>query len=93
MVIGMSANKDIKGFLRAFEKEADLAIFVRSSNYRSADPAELYALSGIQNNRVFEDVPSGLAYALKTAGKGDMICIAGSFYVLSDAFRHLRKQV
>ncbi|OGF48271.1 MAG: hypothetical protein A2231_08260 [Candidatus Firestonebacteria bacterium RIFOXYA2_FULL_40_8] len=90
MVLGMSANKDCRGFLRVFEKNTDLAVYVRSSNYRSAEPKELNRVSNIKKGLVFESVPEGIAYALKTAKKGDLVCISGSFYVLHDAFKYLR---
>jgi len=93
MVLGMSANKDAKSFLKVFENEVALAIYVRSENYRSADPKELAASSNIKNGRIFENVPAGIKYAFEKAGKKDLICITGSFYVLSDAFKFLKKQV
>ncbi|OGF47982.1 MAG: hypothetical protein A2452_04830 [Candidatus Firestonebacteria bacterium RIFOXYC2_FULL_39_67] len=90
MVLGMSANKDFKGFIQVLEKETDLAVYVKSSNYRSADPEELLKVSNIKNGKAFYDVPLGINYALKIAGRKDLVCITGSFYVLYDAFRYLK---
>ncbi|MFH1073569.1 MAG: folylpolyglutamate synthase/dihydrofolate synthase family protein [Candidatus Firestonebacteria bacterium] len=93
MVLGMSANKDFKGFLKIFEKDTDFAVYVRSSNYRSADPEDLFRVSNIKNGKVFNEVSSGIDYALKNVKKGGLICITGSFYVLCDAFKYLKKRV
>ncbi len=92
MVVGMSANKDNKGFLKVFEKEAALAVFVRSSNYRSADPKILFGSSAAlaKKAKTFESVSDGIKYALMQAGKNDLICVTGSFYVLHDTFKYLK---
>lgn len=95
MVIGMSANKDSKGFLKVFEKKAEFAAFVRSSNYRSSEPKDLLRVSNIwkRKGKVFENVPDGLKYVLISAGKKDLVCVTGSFYVLHDAFKFLKVKV
>jgi dihydrofolate synthase/folylpolyglutamate synthase len=95
MVVGMSANKDSKGFLKVFEKEASLMVFVRSSNYRSAEPKDLLEVSNkwLGKGRVFENVPDGIKYAIMCADKKDLVCVTGSFYVLYDTFRFLKIKV
>ncbi len=93
LVIGMSDNKDARGFMRVFEREAALAAFVRSSNPRSAGPQGLAEASAVlaKKSRAFENVTEGLKYALMRAGKKDLVCVTDSFYVLHDAVKFLKE--
>jgi dihydrofolate synthase/folylpolyglutamate synthase len=92
MVIGMAVNKDIKGFLKVFAGQSEEMLYVKSSNYRSAEPEELLSCSGDNKGKLFDSVAEGLEYALRSSGKKDLICVTGSFYVLGDALRYLKKR-
>ncbi|MEI7903836.1 MAG: folylpolyglutamate synthase/dihydrofolate synthase family protein [Candidatus Firestonebacteria bacterium] len=85
LVIGMSVNKDIKSVKRILYPLAGFIVAVKSSNYRSAAPSVLLKGAGMKALG-FESVLEGLNYAESIAGKRDLICVTGSFYVLSDVF-------
>ena len=95
MVIGMSGNKDFKGFLKVFEKKADKVIYVKAANYRSAEPKDLFRASNILKSKalVFSSVALGFNKARKFAKVEDLICVTGSFYVLHDVFKVLKLKI
>jgi len=85
IVIGLSSNKDIKGIMRILTEGADKVILVKSSNSRSASPADLKKYSKGRETFFFNSVKEGVSYARNIAYKDDLICVTGSFYVVSDA--------
>ncbi len=83
LVVGMSVNKDIKGFRNILFPLADAVIAVKSSNYRSASPEFVL---GNYEGKAFQTVKEGLKEAKRLAGKNSLIVVTGSFYVLSDVY-------
>ncbi|MFH1825243.1 MAG: folylpolyglutamate synthase/dihydrofolate synthase family protein [Candidatus Firestonebacteria bacterium] len=87
LVFGMSADKDIKGVANIISKITDLAILVKSSNYRSAEPKVMAKLVRFEKFICSNSVKEGIRDARKISNKNDLICITGSFYVVYDALK------
>lgn len=58
----------------------------------SADKLASAAKEIIADTEIIPDVGQALAHAMKTASAEDMICVAGSLYVVGEAKEHLEKQ-
>ncbi len=90
VIFGCCADKDINGMLRLIQLGADKIIFTRIRSPRSADPADLAArfaeLSG-RMAQVAETLSEALEIAEKAITREDLICITGSFYLVSEAKR------
>ena len=82
LVLGVMADKDIRGILRRLLPLAETAIFTQPRYTRAANPEELRRLARpyIQKQYVIPDVASAIEEAKRLAGPDDMICIAGSLY-------------
>lgn len=82
LVIGIMADKDIRGILRRLLPLARTAIFTQPRYSRAANPDELRRLARpyIQKHYVIPDPASAIAQARQMAGPKDMICITGSLY-------------
>lgn len=94
MVIGMSEDKDVAGFARALSPLHPRTLLCRARLPRALTPEDLIARSdGTWNEAaVFETVNDALEFALSQAGPDDMICVAGSAYVVGEAMQYLGVQ-
>ena len=84
LLIGISKDKDIKGFCKELVPAADEVIVTRSSNPRALDP---YVLRGyIRGNKVYatKDIKEALGVALGKVKKKGMILVAGSFFLVAE---------
>ncbi len=91
LVIGASAEKDIASLVSELAPLFDRVMVTRSRHPRAMAPALLaaeFARHGIEA-RVAEDVPSALSQAQALAGEGDLICVAGSLFVVAEAMEQL----
>jgi dihydrofolate synthase/folylpolyglutamate synthase len=93
-IFGCAADKDVKLMLQKMAMGADKIIFTRASgNSRAMDPRELqrkYAEVGHKIGQVARNLPDALALAVKGAGRDDLICVTGSFYLVGEAKKHLQ---
>jgi len=82
LVLGIMADKDIRGMLRRLLPIAHTAIFTRPRYERAANPDSLRHLARpfIQKYYVIPDVGSAIQQAITLADPEDLICIAGSLY-------------
>ncbi|MFZ2445345.1 MAG: folylpolyglutamate synthase/dihydrofolate synthase family protein [Syntrophobacteraceae bacterium] len=82
LVLGIMADKDIRGILRRLLPLAQTAIFTQPRYVRAANPEELRRMARpyIQRHYVIPDPASAIAQARQLAGPRDLICIAGSLY-------------
>ncbi len=82
LVLGIMADKDIRGILRRLLPMAQTAIFTQPRYARAADPEELRKMARpyIQRHYVIPDPASAVAQASQMAEADDLICIAGSLY-------------
>lgn len=82
LVIGIMADKDIRGILRRLLPLAETAIFTQPRYSRAANPENLRRLARpyIQKHYVIPDLASAIQQAKLLAGPDDLICITGSLY-------------
>ncbi|MBP8644752.1 MAG: bifunctional folylpolyglutamate synthase/dihydrofolate synthase [Syntrophobacteraceae bacterium] len=82
LVLGIMADKDIRGIFRKLLPLAETAIFTRPRYVRAANPEELRRLarSYIRKHYVIPDPASAIEQAKHLAGPEDLICITGSLY-------------
>jgi dihydrofolate synthase/folylpolyglutamate synthase len=87
LVIGASLDKDIASIVSELVPLFDKVIVTRSRHPRAMATAPLAAEFGRHGVKVqaAEDVPSALSQALALAGDKDLVCIAGSLFVVGEA--------
>jgi len=88
LIFGCCEDKDIPGMLRQMKLGADKVIFTRIKSPRSADPDDLAAQFAEISGRMAQVAPSladAMAIAEKAVTPEDLICITGSFYLVSEA--------
>ena len=81
-VLGIMADKDIKGILRRLLPEADTVVFTKPRYVRAADPDYLKKIARPYVSRfyVIPDVAEAIKQAKREADPEDLICITGSLY-------------
>jgi len=87
LVMGTSQDKDVAGLVAELAPLFDQVIVTRSQHPRALAPATLAAEFARQGVRaqVFGDVPSALLRALSLAEEKDLVCVAGSLFVVGEA--------
>jgi len=87
LVMGTSQDKDVAGLVAELAPLFDQVIVTRSQHPRALAPAALAAEFARQGLRaqVVGDVPSALLRALSLAGEEDLVCVAGSLFVVGEA--------
>ncbi len=91
VVLGIMADKDIRGFLSALTDFADVLVVTRPATARAADPEEVAALAremGIESI-VVETPGAAIGRALSLAGEADLVLITGSHYTVGDVMTSL----
>lgn len=96
LVLGILDDKAADNILSEILPLADLLVITRPNSPRAADPHVLKeiaaeALPGLPS-RISPEIPDAVDFALGEAGKEDMVLIAGSLYLVSDA-RHYFKRM
>jgi dihydrofolate synthase / folylpolyglutamate synthase len=86
-VIGVLADKDVEGVLRALLERAATAVVTRSPCPRTATPGDLAAVAGRFGREVLlaPDVHGALALADDLAGPDDVLVVTGSLYLVGAA--------
>ncbi|MGD9393861.1 MAG: folylpolyglutamate synthase/dihydrofolate synthase family protein [Dehalococcoidia bacterium] len=87
LVMGASDDKNIKGVIAELLPLFDRVIVTRSRHPRAMAPAPLaaeFARHGVKA-RIAEDVPAALSQALSLAGEKDLVCLAGSLFIVGEA--------
>jgi dihydrofolate synthase/folylpolyglutamate synthase len=87
LVIGASEDKDIAGIVSELYSLFNEVIVTRSRHPRAMAPALLaaeFAGRGVEA-QVAEDVSSALSQALALAGEKDLVCVAGSLFIVGEA--------
>jgi dihydrofolate synthase/folylpolyglutamate synthase len=87
LVIGASLDKDIASIISELFPLFDQVIVTRSRHPRAMATAPLaaeFARHGVKAE-VVADVPSALSRALALAGGKDLVCVAGSLFVVAEA--------
>jgi dihydrofolate synthase / folylpolyglutamate synthase len=93
LVVGISNDKDYKSIVKEMAPLFDTVIATRAVNPRAYDPkiiADEFARAGLKTE-VAESIPAAIDRAIVMAGEKDLICIAGSLFVVGEAIEHLNK--
>jgi dihydrofolate synthase/folylpolyglutamate synthase len=93
LVLGMLEGRDVGAMLDAFDAASAEVVLCVSARSPRAVPAERIAEVGRARGvsvEVAENVAEAIERARALAGEGDVILVAGSFYVVGDARRLLR---
>lgn len=82
LVMGIMADKDIRGIFRRLLPLAETAVFTRPRYGRAADPETLRRLAAplIKKIYVIPDPAEAIAQAKALASPDDAVCITGSLY-------------
>jgi dihydrofolate synthase / folylpolyglutamate synthase len=86
LVIGMTADKDMRGILEALLPLTQSAIMTTSGHPRAANPSELAALAnqiGFAGSTA-QTVADAVRMAWQQADPDDLICVTGSIFVVGD---------
>ena len=86
-IIGVSSDKDVAGVASELASLFDRVIVTRSRHPRAMAPAPIVAeftRHGVETQAV-DDVPAALSLALTLAGDRDLICVAGSLFIVAEA--------
>ncbi len=96
LVWGAMEDKDLSKTLPVIGPQADILILTMVESERSAEPDQLLALlpSDIQDQTICESsLTAALAKAAELAGDNDLICIAGSLYLIGEARKQLLGEI
>jgi len=94
LIIGVSCDKNIAGIVSELASFFDRVIVTRSRHPRAMAPPPIvaeFARYGVEV-QVAEDVPTALVMALNMAGARDLVCVAGSLFVVGEAIEQANKQ-
>jgi dihydrofolate synthase/folylpolyglutamate synthase len=87
VVVGLAADKDLKGCLSILDEVADEFILTRTTNPRAAEPRKLLeVLSEVstKKSRVVEQIPEAYRAGREAAGPDGLVIITGSFYLAGE---------
>ena len=93
LVIGASLDKDVAGVISELAPLFDRVIATRTRHPRAMAPPQVVAefrKHGIEA-RVAETVPEALSLALNIAGAQDLICAAGSLFVVGETMESVNE--
>ncbi len=87
LVLGIMADKDIRGMIREILPLADRVIYTRPAYYRAADPGYLMDTAGVcgKPGEVYLSVREAIDRARSLAGKKDLVLITGSLFTVGEA--------
>jgi len=94
LVIGVSCDKDIAGIVSELAPLFGKVIVTRSRHPRAMAPPPIvaeFARHGAEVE-VAEDVSTALTLALGMAGARDLVCVAGSLFVVGEAIEQANRQ-
>jgi len=92
LVIGVSFDKDIAGIASQLAPIFDKAIITESRHPRAMFPPPIvtaFGRCGLEA-QVVETVSAALSLALSLAGGNDLICVAGSLFVVAEAIEQAK---
>jgi dihydrofolate synthase / folylpolyglutamate synthase len=86
LVLGITADKNIRGILEQLLPLADHILVTRSSHPRAADPESLHRAAAELGYRVesYPGLEEAVGMALKRAAPNDLVCVTGSIFVVGD---------
>jgi len=96
VIFGCNNDKDIEGMLRQLQYGADKVIFTRSNSPKAVSPqdlADMYTEICGKMCQTAVSLGEALRLAASAVGKGDLICITGSFYLIGEAKMRFQSNV
>jgi len=93
VIFGCNNDKDVEGMLQELQYGADKVIFTRSNSARAVSPqylADVYTEMCGKMCQTAVSLGEALRLAKSAVGKGDLICITGSFYLIGQAKMRLQ---
>ncbi len=93
LIIGILKDKDREKILELLCPIAYEVILTTIAYERASDPGELYkiAIKYNKNIKIILNINESINHAKTLASRNDLICIAGSLYVIGEAISILRK--
>ncbi len=94
LVLGILGDKAVEEILQEILPAADILVVTKPNSPRAADPRDLEKIaSKMISGPVYvrESIPDAVKLALSLARAPDLVLIAGSLYVISDARQFLKK--
>jgi dihydrofolate synthase/folylpolyglutamate synthase len=88
MIFGCCEDKDIRGMLEQLQYGADKVIFTRVNSPRSAYPDDMAQMYGEISGKMCQtavNLKEALRIGKPAVSNEDLICIAGSFYLVGEA--------
>lgn len=96
VVFGCAKDKDAAAMLRSVAKGADKVIFTQADSPRATSAVELQRKYGELAGKMSQStrsVSEALDLAYRAVGRGDVVCITGSFYVCGEAKQWIAKRL
>jgi dihydrofolate synthase / folylpolyglutamate synthase len=89
LLFGVLGDKDYRMMAKRLFPMADRVILTRPGSERALPPENLRRAAERyhRNIDVVENPPDALRYALSLAGEGDLVCAAGSLYLVGEVKR------
>ncbi|TFG38474.1 MAG: bifunctional folylpolyglutamate synthase/dihydrofolate synthase [Syntrophobacterales bacterium] len=89
VIFGVLSDKDYKAMLRRLSLIADRLILTGIREERALDPKDLEPIARLYNDNVevVRDSREAVSRALEISGSDDLICIAGSLYLVGEIKR------
>ena len=90
VIFGCCSDKDIPGMMKLIQLGADKIIFTVIDSPRSAEPKDLVAKFSETSGRMAQaasNLKEAVEIAEKAITRDDLICVTGSFYLVSEAKR------
>jgi dihydrofolate synthase/folylpolyglutamate synthase len=93
LVIGILDDKPYGSMLKSLLPHCSRAIITRAKTDRALPPEKLYAMAkkALSDVTIVPDVAGAAKNAIENAGPDDVICIAGSLYVVGEAKEAIEK--
>jgi dihydrofolate synthase/folylpolyglutamate synthase len=93
LVIGILDDKPYASMLKSLLPRCFRAIITRAKTGRALDPQRLYktAQKIISDVSIVPDVAKAFRHAIETAASDEVICVAGSLYVVGEAKEAIEK--
>ena len=95
MIFGCCEDKDVRGMLEQLQYGADKVIFTRVNSPRSAYPDDMAQMYGEISGKMCQTAMTlreALRIAKPAVSNEDLICVAGSFYLVGEAKELFEKE-
>ena len=94
-IFGCCQDKDVEGMLHRVGLGADKIIFTKAKdNQRAASPKILQKTFAEQSGKmtqIADTLEEALEIAAQAASRDDLICVTGSFYLVGEAKKYIKK--